>query len=69
MLEALKNLIYRVSAYQFAHTDGTPNEIARRLYPGKGQDQLRAAYVKAAEEAKQQAEAKQSNEAGDDWGR
>jgi hypothetical protein len=37
MLEALKNLIYRVSAYQFAHTDGTPNEIARRLYPGKGQ--------------------------------
>jgi hypothetical protein len=67
MLEALKNLIYRVSAHQFAHTDGTPNEIARRPYPGKGQE-LRAAYVKAAEEAKQQAEAKQSNEAGEDWG-
>jgi hypothetical protein len=35
MLEALKNLIYRVSAHQFAHTDGTPNEIAAASIRGK----------------------------------
>ena len=69
MLEALKNLIYRVSAYRFDHTVGAPNEIARRLYPREGQGQLRGAYVKAAEEAKRPAEAKQYNEAGEDWGR